>query len=310
MTARIVASYSEIDTWRQCPLKHRLSYVERWSKPPRDGGPLAKGILWHLVMQAHHETLRAETHPQGRNGLTRGEIRFNERIILKVCREAVDPLLYNQQTGEQTEDQTLIEWMYEGYIQRYGADPEWEILAVEVREIVPLYHASGRKSRFDLKTKIDLVVRDRSTGEIILVDHKSGQNLPSQLELDIDDQFGLYEIAWNRARLHQHLKQVSYTIHNAARTQRNKSPMALDARFDRSPMNRTGIELRNIELDALRVLQQAYSAANLDQPSSSPDPRQCGWKCDFLDPHLLARKGEPIRPVLVDYGFAVHKERH
>lgn len=304
----ITASYSEIDTFRQCPLKWHLAYRQRWSKPAREGGPLARGLLWHQVMDVHYSTLKAATHPTVGSALTRSEVKMMERNILAICRKAVDPLLSDPESGEQTEDQELIQWMYEGYVQAYGADPGWEILEVEVKIVVPLYFK--RLTRFRLKTKIDLIVRDRDTGDVWIIDHKTGGNLPGQMDLDLDDQFGLYEIAWNRQRHIRGERLILGTIHNAARTQRNKSPMTLESRFDRTPMNRTPIELRNIEMDAVRTLRAAYGAPNLEAPYSSPDPRQCGWKCDFTDAHLIARKGGSISEALLDYGFARYTGRH
>lgn len=298
----VIVSYSELDTFRQCPLKHQLAYRERWTKPPADDSPLAKGTLWHAVMDAHYRELAAQTeHLKAR------QLANAETGILDRCYRAVTPHLYDPRTGQSTPTQELIEWMYQGYVQQWGIDPDWRILGTEHSATVPLRNDQGRRTRFRLKLKIDLIVRSRSTGLVWVVDHKSGGTLPTQQDLDLDDQFGLYTWALNQLRGTN--PRITGSLHNAARTQRNKGPMALTDRFSRTLMNRTPVELNNIALDAWRTARAAYSALNA-VPYSSPDPRQCAWKCSFRDPHLIARKGQPLDQALYDFGFRIDRTRH
>jgi hypothetical protein len=206
------------------------------------------------------------------------------------------PLLHDQ--GKQSEQQELVEWMYNGYVEHYGSDPQWQILGVELAQVVPLLNERGNRTRFRLKMKIDLVVKDRTFGGVWSIDHKSAKDLDREKTVDLDDQFGLY--TWG---LRQMGRPVRGSMYSGARTQRNKGPMALDTRFSRIRMHRTDIELTNLALDAYRVARAAYSGPNQDQPYSSPNPQTCGWKCDFTDVHLAARKGIPIQPLLRDFGF-------
>lgn len=318
----ITISYSELDTFRQCPLKHALAYRQRWSKPAKTGSPLSKGTDWHTVLETHYRRLRELTSPGHAHCIaqTRGEILLNEKAILADCAETVKPLLSRTSLNEAAaEQQDLMRWMYEGYVAYHGADPEWEIRAVEYKTTVPLMNEAGKPSRFRLKVKIDLIVWDREMDGLWLIDHKSGADLPNDFALDMDDQFGLYEVTINRQRKAKGLQVVTGTIHNAARTTRNTGdypvheprfkPQTLEKRHLRSPMNRTLIELENIEKDAFRAARAAYSAGN-KVPYSSPDPRTCGWKCDFKEPHLIARKGGPIAIALADYGMAQDFARH
>jgi len=300
----VTVSYSELDTYRQCPLKHALAYKQRWTKPPEDDSPLSKGTLWHAVMEAHYRELALRT-----DGLTHKQVNSEEvaQRVQDQCYRAVAPILYDPRSGAQTPLQELIEWMYQGYVQQWGIDPDWRIIATEHAAQIPLYNDQGRPTRYRLKMKIDLVVRSRSTGLTWIVDHKSGAQLPSQQDLDLDDQFGLYTWALNQLRGTN--PRITGSLHNAARTQRNKGPMALTDRFSRTLMNRTPVELNNIALDAWRTARAAYSALNA-VPYSSPDPRQCAWKCSFRDPHLIARKGQLLDQALYDFGFRIDRTRH
>jgi hypothetical protein len=293
----VTVSYSELSTFRDCPLKHALAYKQRWTKEPQPGSALAKGSLWHEVMAAHYGEIKAAQLAAKQDTGSTAIPGDRHKELLEDCRDAVMPLLHEQ--GEMTEDQQLVLWMYDGYVEYYGIDPQWEIVAIEHRGVVPLLTDEGKKSRFRLKIIIDLVVRDRPTGKLHIIDHKSAKDLEKKQELDLDDQFGLY-VAGLRAMG----RKVFMAVHSGARTYRLKDPtkQALEDRFRRTPMFRTDVELTNIMVDAWRTAKQAYSANNR-VPYSSPNPSQCKWKCDFLDAHLGARKGIPIEQSLRDFGF-------
>lgn len=301
MAEPIIVSYSELDTFRQCPLKHAILYGQRWTKPAKPDSALAKGSLFHLVMETHYRVIK---DVQDKNG---GKIPATKvKTTLTRARQAVAPLLRNTQTGEQTDVQVLIEWMYQGYVEKYGIDEDWRILGVEHQIITPLPDERGRASRYHLKAKMDLVVQVRSLMVNVVVDHKSGANLPSQMDLEIDDQFGLYTWAMRQVK-----RKVAMSLHSASRTQRNKSFMPLDTRFSRTYLNRSEAELNNLALDAYRVAYAAHPPKSQQRPPySSPDPRQCGWKCDLKEPHLLMRQGRPMQQVLVEYGYKIDRTRH
>lgn len=304
--SEIIMSYSELDTYRQCPLKHQWSYVERWRKPVTEGGALAKGSLFHLVMETHYAVLQKHDR----------KTKTSCESALAESREAVKIHLYDQKTGAQTETQELIEWMFDGYVAKWGADPDWDIVGIEQAFQLPLIDDEGQESPYQLKGKIDLVVRDRMTGHLWVVDHKSGANLPSTMDLEIDDQFGLY--SWAMKQLGT---PVLGAIHNAARTTRNTAdypgysgklqPQTLEQRHLRTLLNRSEVELQAIARDAWAVAANAYPVAGQERPLySSPDPRNCGWKCDFKEIHLMARKGRNPEAALSEAGFVQDFTRH
>jgi hypothetical protein len=152
---------------------------------------------------------------------------------------------------------------------------------------------------------MDLIIQKRRDGGRWVVDHKSGGNLPTQMDLEIDDQFGLYTWAMREVG-----RRVTGSLHNAARTQRNKSPMTLESRMSRTHLNRSEKELTNLALDAYHCARAAYPPKGHEARYSSPDPRSCGWKCDIKEPHLLMRQGRPVQEVMVEYGFKINRTRH
>jgi hypothetical protein len=302
----IVLSYSEIDTYRQCPLKHQWAYVERWRRPVDPGGALAKGSLFHLVMETHYTVLQKHDR----------KTPASCEAALAESRDAVQVHLYDTKTGAQSETQALVEWMFQGYLDKYGADPDWDIEGVELAFQLPLLTPDGSESPYQIKGKIDLLVRDRKNGHLWVVDHKSGANLPSTMDLEIDDQFGLYTWA-----MKQQGQPVLGAIHNAVRTTRNTAdfpeytgklqPQTLEQRHLRTYLNRSEVELNAIAQDAWAVAANAYPVEGQERPLySSPDPRNCGWKCDFKEIHLMARKGRNPEAALTESGFVQDFTRH
>lgn len=297
MAEPIVVSYSELAAFRQCPLKHELAYRQRWRKPETEGFALSRGKAWHDVMELHYATL-AEV------GQTRRGLR---EAVDRVHASLADPV-----DGTSSEQQQLIWWMYQGYVDRYEADRNWEILGIEQSFQIPMVEASETTPEIQFKGKIDLVVRDRTTGRVWVVDHKTGYELPGFKELDIDDQFGLYLHVSDRLGLAGH-----GAIHSAARTRQlagDKNPSAknkpstLDQRFLRTILTRTPIERANLWLDARRTAIAAYT--RVGPPYSAPDPDRCRRTCDFLEAHMLMRKGVQPGVALRSFGLEQDFTRH
>jgi len=307
----VVVSYSELDTGRQCPHKHALAYKERWTQPKDERTAAGRGTMWHQMLDSHYTALKEGAGPEG-------------------ARKAVAQRVQDfRSVGKDPDTIDLLVWMYEGYVEKWGFDEQWEVLVVEYKTIVPLRTATGRLSKFDLKMMIDLVVRDRDTRKVWIVDHKSHANLPKDRELELDDQFGLY--TWGlRALGHD----IFGCIYNTARTTRNKGDFpnaledwerrkaagekpgarpkvqTLEERFDRYLMNRTKRETDNIALDALSTARSLYSSANAGERHANNDT--CKWKCDFTEACLLGRKtsDERERQFLLDVGFRQDFTRH
>jgi len=196
----------------------------------------------------------------------------------------------------------LVAWMYDGYEERWGTDPQWEVLGVEDQRLIRLPTRTGRASRFWLRMRIDLLVRERlsavggpsSKVKTWVVDHKSGRDLPQERELALDDQFGLY--TWGARTLGT---PVFGSIYSAARTQRNRvAPQLLEERFERYRLYRTDPELETIAREAWATARTAYSY----QPGQAPrapdtapiGPSRCRAKCPFTEPCLFGRKTGPM----------------
>jgi hypothetical protein len=287
---------------RRCAFKHQALYTERWSGKQTPMSALAKGTAWHSVMEEHYRVIQ----------LAQQKNVPDSNKVLAACRRKVAALV-NDMPEEMGE---LIWWMYDGYIGLYGCDWNWKILGVEHPAEVRLPTLTGGPSSFKLKVKIDLVVQERASGRIRVVDHKSGKDLPKEKALDLDDQFALY--VWCLQRMG---KSVFGATYNAARTYRLVSDLKepgttpLEERFQRVSLYRTEKELEIIASEAYltalaRYRQQAeVIRAGTDAPRTT-DPTRCGWDCDIYQACLLGRKGLDWRDHLRRTGFEQRFERH
>jgi len=281
----ITISWSEIDAWRQCPLKWRLAYAERWVEPEVSPA-LSKGLLWHKVLEIHYLAL------QNTGRLSEAIERVQAYI------NAVD-----------NDWRELIVWMYNGYIHHWqDEDRELQIVQVEPRVELPLMPG------INIKCRVDLLVRDWE-GMLWLWDHKSCRNLPTDKETDLDDQFALYQWIINQSGVYGRIFGI---IHNAARTDRLVRPMRMEERYARLKMIRSPDEqitmIEEIKSTALDILA-AYN--NLDQPETlvtprHPNPDTCKWRCSYTQPCIVGRGTEPerLRLMLKDADFRQDFTRH
>jgi hypothetical protein len=249
-----------------CPHKHQLAYRERW-EPEKEAPALSKGRLFHDVLAAHYLATRDGLSPS--SGVTN---------VLVGCPDE-----------ELTE---LVSWMYVGYLDAYGLDPDWEILEVESTREIWLPTERGGRSGFRLKVKIDLLIRDE-VGRTWLVDHKTAGDFASELGLDLDDQFSLYQWALERCGV-----PVHGVIYNCARTRRNKTPMTLEQRFRRVMLYRTPEQLQNTAIDAWRTARRMSKACERTTNSD-----RCTWGCSFTEPCLHGRKGGDEHDFLLSSGY-------
>lgn len=290
----IEVRHSEIADFRQCPLKHRLSWTEGWHDPRREsGGARDLGTVWHLIMKLRYEHIRA--CQQDGNGVDEDVLGELVSHIIESAHSDLRETLY---------------WMYDGYVEMYGADSELEILSVEQTLRVPFHDEDDQPLMIEVdgvrrpvlySWTTDTLVRWRAMRGIFVMDHKSTGQPLGQVDIDLSDQFGLYTVAWRRLG-----KTVRGQLINQVKTKALKRPMTLEERFDRKNSIRTSAELRAIELDAVDTIYAMLSPRNRRRSYSNPDPRTCGWKCDFKEPHLrLRRNTDPkkVWPILRSFGL-------
>jgi hypothetical protein len=309
-TGNKVVSYSEIDAYRQCRLKHQLAYIENWRVPADDEAEaLARGTLFHSVMESHYGVIM---------GAQEGNL--VEQLEVSDFWNAANLHLYDDQ-GRQSERQELVEWMYTGYIEQWLVEDlsNWDIVKIEM----PMTCNLG--PGIDLAGTTDLLVKDkRLGGGLWIVDHKTCKNLPKQKDFDMEDQTGIYaHLAKTQLGL-----DIRGAIYNFVRTYRLVRDMSLEERHLRHITVRTDQELATMANEAYQIMAGAYADHErrietivIDSHTSegdvidvvydaprSPDGERCGWKCGFTEACIAGRKLGPerTRTFLEDIGMTQH----
>lgn len=242
--------------FRQCPLKWWLKWVQRWN-PSETSEASTLGTAWHVVMAHHYGTLQDEAYAD-------------------VHGSAYDAVMFYR--AEPFYEKLV--WMYEGYVERYGHDPQWEIIEFESTQTVEIMPGV----LYEWTT--DLLVFDKTVGKLRVVDAKSTRHQLRKIDSALSDQLGLYIKAQTLRG-----KPVADGVINQARTEKLKRHMTMEERFARIPDYRSPIELDNIWYDAQRTIRAMLRMQDEgEMPYSAPDPRVCDWKCDFVEAHLVLRK--------------------
>lgn len=285
MIALTHVSYSELDAFWQCPQKWEWGYRDRWSSD--EGKPaLDRGTVWHAMLQTHYEVTR---HP--------GWKAHDDNLA-----DLHDKVMATMVSGGLDEEQTeLLTWMYAGYVETYDhREPEYDILATEINRTIPLPRPDDPFTPGDyaLKVKIDMVTRNKRTGQLLAWDHKTASDFTPPERLQWRPQFPLYTWALRAANL-----DVAGFMVNSARTKRNKGPMTTEQRFQRRYLIYTDTQLTWHSLNAAKTAYAIHDPERLD--FSAPRDLSvgaCTW-CDFHKPHAQVIRGADVEQAMTDFGF-------
>lgn len=293
-------SYSELITFRECPLKWYLRYGARLV-PPERVERLDRGTAWHIVLQRHYQVLRI-TSALGvdTDRLAEALDRAFERSLNEI----------NATVPAMTEaDFEMLRWMYTGYVERWGIDPHLRLLGEESHFSFPFPVPGHDGLLIDGKIDLDAIDTEHDDEEQVW-DHKSASQKDVSKnaftnEMLLEDQFLLY----GAIRREQGRKVT--VVYNVARTDKLKRDMTTEERFARVRLPYSDAALSNAWEDNKAAARHLVEC--LDDPSriySVPDPGRCSWKCEFMKTHIEARdSGRPVVEVALGYGFTFKPRR-
>lgn len=172
-----VMTHSRAELLRRCPRAEYYRYDLGLESRKRTKA-LSIGTAWHAAMAAmytHSEKKRGLVEAACMDALDRWE--EGERSLLlgdggEVDLEQVGP-------GFTTEDldqaHTLLHGMLGGYVRTWlELDQErWQVVGVEQKYCAPILTFQGYPSGWDYAGAVDLVIRERGTGRLVVVDHKT-----------------------------------------------------------------------------------------------------------------------------------------
>jgi CRISPR/Cas system-associated exonuclease Cas4 (RecB family) len=162
-------SNSEVSSWLHCTRKYYYEYFLN-IEPKQLSEPLTKGTFIHAILEEYYAAKQL--------GMEEGDCRA---AALQVVMDAAALPDANMVDIGQTRDLVF------GYFDKYHVDDEiYEIVAVESK------YKADLSPEFALVGTIDLVLRNKFTGKVIGVDHKSTYNFWTPDQCQTAGQFVKY----------------------------------------------------------------------------------------------------------------------
>lgn len=191
--SRSKRGFSRVGNYFKCIRRGAFSTAypeDRAKEPPSD--PLIRGSLLHMGLAHHYARLGARRN--------KGGVHANGKLYTdpdQLHPPATAVMLLAEQEGPEWEARIEVVLLaLKSYIQKYGDDLAWEVVAVEheyvmtLPETVTLRGPKGEEydnpypplslDRRLYTQRADLVIRDRASGMIWIPDHKSAYQLLSK----------------------------------------------------------------------------------------------------------------------------------
>jgi len=147
-------------SWNACHRKYKFSYVDMY-KRARTSDALTFGTAFHSMMEVYW--LKAINEPN------KSDIRIADDIIAIVEKYEIDN--DNAFTAK-----TLLA-LFDGYVAKYLDDDRNRFACVSVEQYFKTDllnpETNGKSKTFSLAGKIDGIIADKSTGEILILEHKT-----------------------------------------------------------------------------------------------------------------------------------------
>lgn len=228
-------SNSEVGTWLSCRAKYRFAH-DLNLEPKRYGTALSRGIAGHEILADYYEMLK--------QGVSHDEA-VKQAVILLGRMLALDSIT--------TELAMELRTILDNYWSYYQGDDNWEILFVEEPFDIPL------TDEFAMPMRLDLLVKERTSGKIYLVDHKFYYDFPNQDILSLNVQFPKYVGA-----LRYNGINVDGCILNVLRTRKMKSP-EFDSLFKRFVTVPSSAKITNSIRGHIRACQEITEYRSLPE---------------------------------------------
>jgi len=170
-------SFSQIDTFRTCPLHYRLKYI--YNVPTEISPSQSFGISIHASLRMFYENVREGHRP-------------TEKLILNCLRQSWKSEGY---LGKVHEKKFFDKGKFYllGYLKE-GFDRKLLPLAMEQRFTIPIITDGRNKRPLRIGGMIDRI-DEYPDGSVEIVDYKTGATIPSPKEVDKNLQLSFYALA-------------------------------------------------------------------------------------------------------------------
>lgn len=247
-------SNSEVSSWLLCTRKYFYEYFLN-IEPKVLSEPLTKGTFIHAILEEYYAAKQL--------GMEEGECRA---AAMQVVMDAAALPEANMVDIGQTRDLVFA------YFDKYEIDDEkYEIIAVETK------YKADLTERFSMVGTIDLALRNKETGQVVGVDHKSSYNFWTPDQCRQAGQFVKYIVLMRYAGL-----DVSTFMVNQLRTRNVKNGDI----FQRAYIHPTEIRIANVMKQHIRASEEimAFRDSGASKEDTTPilDKYICN-QCSFQE---------------------------
>ena len=169
-------SYSQIETFKICPLHYKLKYI--YKIPTPFSAPLSFGISMHAALKDFYTIFKKEQ-------------KLDEKLILSALKDNWMSEGYRNKAHEKKMLDKGKSFLSDYYKKEFNSKLKPAVL--EQSFVVPLKTPKGEKL-LKIGGKMDRVDKI-SGGKIEIVDYKTGANVPTQKQVDSDFQLTFYALA-------------------------------------------------------------------------------------------------------------------
>lgn len=182
MASEVFIRNSEQSCFKNCRQQWWWAYVE-CLRAKRASSPLSFGDLIHRALAVYYKPgIKRGPHPA----------KVFTKIYAEHLSSGLEPVLVKI-GGNRVDASELGPHMLENYIDEYGDDRRYEVIAPEQTFQVDVHHPKTGKYMFTVVGTGDAVVRDRKTRKLGMLEHKTGAGLdPFGAPLPLDEQAGTY----------------------------------------------------------------------------------------------------------------------
>ncbi|MGB6839280.1 MAG: UvrD-helicase domain-containing protein [Microgenomates group bacterium] len=169
-------SYSQIETFRTCPLHYKLKYILKIPTPPK--AALSFGISMHAALRDFYLYIKGGEKP-------------SEKLFFRALEENWIKEGFRGKAHEKKMFEKGKNFLADFYKKEFN--PKVIPIALEQPFVIPLVASKGER-RLKIGGKIDRVDR-LPGGKIEIIDYKTGANVPTQKQVDHDLQLTFYALA-------------------------------------------------------------------------------------------------------------------
>ena len=190
MTTQKLVRTSERTSFNRCRWAWDLSFNKKL-RQRRDAPVLRFGTLCHEALAAYYKVGKKRGPHPAKTFLQVYERDVRESGEFAILAGWDDEGNPHWEDSDWVDAKELGVELMEQYVEFYGGDPEWEVLAVEVPFKVPVHNPRTGRFMFYYVGILDLVIRHMPTGRVWIWDHKTTKAI-DLTALGLNEQAGSY----------------------------------------------------------------------------------------------------------------------